>query len=162
MADIGRAVLSNAAGQRTNAVNTPAPTAPELRPNEPKTEPPTPQPSHNGPHMPVSTNQWPPQNMDNSIDPRLQQQQPSPMPNLLNPMPAMTPGQHPTSSERADRAPIPAAFGFAEQSPDWLNFDAAFENFEGLLGSSGADFSNELFRPLNYETLEGFLDPATQ
>jgi len=100
--------------------------------------------------------------MDNSIDPRLQQQQPSPMPNLLNPMPAMTPGQHPTSSERADRAPIPAAFGFAEQSPDWLNFDAAFENFEGLLGSSGADLSNELFRPLNYETLEGFLDPATQ
>ncbi|KAJ4382309.1 hypothetical protein N0V86_002643 [Didymella sp. IMI 355093] len=162
MADIGRAVLSNAAGQRTNAVNTPAPTAPELRPNEPKTEPPTPQPSHNGPHMPVSNNQWPPQNMDNPIDPRLQQQQPSPMPNLLNPMPALTPGQHPTSSERADRAPIPAAFGFAEQSPDWLNFDAAFENFEGLLGSSGADLSNELFRPLNYETLEGFLDPAAQ
>jgi hypothetical protein len=28
------------------------------------------------------------------------------------------------------------------------------------LGSSGADLSNELFRPLNYETLEGFLDPA--
>ncbi|KAF3036455.1 hypothetical protein E8E12_005815 [Didymella heteroderae] len=162
MADIGRAVLSNAAGQRTNAVNTPAPTAPELRPNEPKTEPPTPQPSHNGPHMPGSNNQWPPQNMDNSIDPRLQQQQPSPMPNLLNPMPAMTPGQHPTSSERADRAPITTAFGFAEQSPDWLNFDAAFENFEGLLGSSGADLSNELFRPLNYETLEGFLDPAAQ
>jgi hypothetical protein len=53
-----------------------------------------------------------------------------------------------------------AAFGFAEQSPDWLNFDAAFENFEGLLGSSGADLSNELFRPLGYESLEGFLDPA--
>lgn len=162
MADIGRAVLSNAAGQRTNAVNTPAPTAPELRPNDPKTEPPTPQPSHNGPHMPVSNNHWPPQGLDTSIDPRLQQQQPSPMPNLLNPMPALTPGQHPTSSERAERAPIPAAFGFAEQSPDWLNFDAAFENFEGLLGSSGADLSNELFRPLNYETLEGFLDPAAQ
>lgn len=162
MADIGRAVLSNAAGQRTNAVNTPAPTAPELRPNEAKTEPPPPQPTQNGPHMPVSNNQWPPQNMDNPIDPRLQQQQPSPMPNLLNPMPALTPGQHPTSSERADRAPIPAAFAFAEQSPDWLNFDAAFENFEGLLGSSGADLSNELFRPLNYETLEGFLDPAAQ
>lgn len=162
MADIGRAVLSNAAGQRTNAANTPAPTAPDMRPNEGKTELPTPQPAQSGPHMPVSTNQWPPNSVDNSIDPRLQQQQPSPMPNLLNPMPAMTPGQHPTSSERADRAPIPAAFGFAEQSPDWLNFDAAFENFEGLLGSSGADLSNELFRPLNYETLEGFLDPAAQ
>lgn len=85
------------------------------------------------------------------------------MTSLLNPIPTPTPGQHPTSSERADRAPIPgppAGFGFAEQSPDWLNFDAAFENFEGLLGSSGADLSNELFRPLNYETLEGFLDPA--
>lgn len=51
-------------------------------------------------------------------------------------------------------------FDFSEASPDWLNFDAAFENFEGLLGSSGADLSNELFRPLNYEALEGFLDPA--
>ena len=169
MADIGRAVLSNAAGQRTNAVNTPAPTVPEPRLNEPKAEPPTPQSSRNGPRMPVSNSHWPPQNLDTSIDPRLQQQQqqqqqqqPSPMPNLLNPMPALTPGQHPTSSERADRAPLPAAFSFAEQSPDWLNFDAAFENFEGLLGSSGADLSNELFRPLNYETLEGFLDPAAQ
>ena len=56
---------------------------------------------------------------------------------------------------------MPPGFDFSEASPDWLNFDAAFENFEGLLGSSGADFSNELFRPLNYETLDGFLDPAS-
>jgi hypothetical protein len=47
-------------------------------------------------------------------------------------------------------------FDFSDASPDWLNFDAAFENFEGLLGSSGADLSNELFRPLHYETLEDF------
>lgn len=170
-ADLGRAVLSNAAGRaNTNAANTPvaAPAEPR-RTTEPKTEPPTPQTSHAGQQAPSSStqsaSQWP-QNMDTPIDPRLQHQPHTPMSSLLNPISAPTPGQHPTSSERADRAPIvppPAAataFGFAEQSPDWLNFDAAFENFEGLLGSSGADLSNELFRPLNYETLEGFLDPA--
>jgi hypothetical protein len=36
-------------------------------------------------------------------------------------------------------------------SPDWLNFDAAFENFDAVLGSSGADLSMELLRPLNFE-----------
>jgi hypothetical protein len=170
-ADLGRAVLSNAAGRSTNAVNTPVPVPAELRHTESKTEPPTPQSTHSGQLPPQNHPQHWPQNMDTAIDPRLQQQhQPhhhsnSPMTSLLNPIPA--PGQHPTSSERGDRAPMPPgpppatnAFGFAEQSPDWLNFDAAFENFEGLLGSSGADLSNELFRPLNYETLEGFLDPA--
>lgn len=158
MADLGRAVLSNAAGRTTNAANTPAP---EPRPTEAKTEPPTPRSVHNSVSLPTSAH-WP-QPLDTPIDPRLQQQQqaPTPMTNLLNPIPALTPGQHPTSSERADRAPIPPGFGsFSEASPDWLNFDAAFENFEGLLGSSGADLSNELFKPLNYETLEGFLDPA--
>lgn len=166
-ADLGRAVLSNAAGRSTNAVNTPVPVPAELRRMEPKTETPAPQSSH-GQQQQHQTNfasHWP-QNPETPIDPRLQQQQHqhqshTPMTNLLNPIAAPTPGQHPTSSERADRAPMPpAAFGFAEQSPDWLNFDAAFENFEGLLGSSGADLSNELFKPLNYETLEGFLDPA--
>ncbi|CAN9405450.1 unnamed protein product [Alternaria alternata] len=147
-ADLGRAVLSNAAGRNTNAVNTPLHIA--------------------NCHHKISRNLGHKNMGDTPIDPRLQQQQHhphanSPMTSLLNPIPAPTPGQHPTSSERADRAPMagpPAGFGFAEQSPDWLNFDAAFENFEGLLGSSGADLSNELFRPLNYETLEGFLDPA--
>ncbi|KAF1842082.1 uncharacterized protein K460DRAFT_370086 [Cucurbitaria berberidis CBS 394.84] len=162
MADLGRAVLSNAAGRATNAANTPAPVAIEPRQTEPKTEPPTPKSTHSGQiSLPNATQQWP-QNLDTQIDPRLQlQQPPAPITSLLNPTPAPTPGQHPTSSERADRAPMPpTGFGFAEQSPDWLNFDNAFENFEGLLGSSGADLSNELFRPLNYETLEGFLDPA--
>lgn len=160
-ADLGRAVLSNAAGRTTNAANTPVAVPAEPRRTETKTEPPTPQSSHGGqPAAPTNASQWP-QNLDTPIDPRLQHQTHTPMSSLLNPIPAPTPGQHPTSSERADRAPIPpAAFGFAEQSPDWLNFDAAFENFEGLLGSSGADLSNELFKPLNYETLEGFLDPA--
>lgn len=176
-ADLGRAVLSNAAGRTTNAVNTPVPAPVEPRRTEPKTEPPTPTSTHGGHHPPPNYNsQWP-QNPDTPIDPRLQQhqhqqhqhqqqqqhqhQQHAPMTSLLNPIPVPTPGQHPISSERADRAPMPpTGFGFAEQSPDWLNFDAAFENFEGLLGSSGADLSNELFRPLNYETLEGFLDPA--
>jgi hypothetical protein len=54
----------------------------------------------------------------------------------------------------------PTHFDFPDASADWLNFDTAFENFEGLLGSSGADLSNELFRPLNYENLDGFLDSA--
>lgn len=39
----------------------------------------------------------------------------------------------------------------AHLSPDWLNFDAAFENFDAVLGSSGADLSMELLRPLNFE-----------
>ncbi|KAL6711211.1 hypothetical protein ACN47E_005742 [Coniothyrium glycines] len=160
-ADLGRAVLSNAAGRSTNAANTPVPVPVEPRRAEPKTEPPTPQSTHNGYQISASDpTQWP-QSMDSPIDPRLQHQAHAPMTSLLNPISTPTPGQHPTSSERADRAPMPpAAFSFTEQSPDWLNFDAAFENFEGLLGSSGADLSNELFRPLNYETLEGFLDPA--
>jgi hypothetical protein len=187
MADIGRAVLSNAAGRtttttnNTNAANTPAPSAPEARQQDPKTEiPPAHTPSTAGPRMPTSR-PWSQQHMDSPIDPRLQPSAPpTPMTHILNPMPgsgsaaaALTPGTHPTSSERGERAPAGATAasaaasaaavgfgGFAETSPDWLNFDAAFENFEGLLGSSGADLSNELFRPLNYETLEGFLDPA--
>ncbi|KAF7443755.1 Fungal specific transcription factor [Pyrenophora tritici-repentis] len=168
-ADLGRAVLSNAAGRNTNAVNTPIPVPAEPRHTEPKTEPPTPQSTHSGQLPPPNHPQHWPQDIETRIDPRLQQHQPhphanSPMTSLLNPISTPNPGQHPTSSERADRAPMaagpPAGFSFAEQSPDWLNFDAAFENFEGLLGSSGADLSNELFRPLNYETLEGFLDPA--
>ncbi|KAH9871970.1 hypothetical protein J1614_006229 [Plenodomus biglobosus] len=162
-ADLGRAVLSNAAGRTTNAANTPVAVPAEPRRPEPKTEPPTPQHTHDGhpPPQPHYVPQWS-QSPDTAIDPRLQPHQlHTPMTGLLNPISATTPGQHPTSSERGERAPMPpTVYGFAEQSPDWLNFDAAFENFEGLLGSSGADLSNELFRPLNYETLEGFLDPA--
>ena len=168
MADLGNAVLNNAAGRSTNAVNTPAPVTVEPRQPEPKTEPPTPTTTHNGSLPPPNPQQWPhPHHLDNQIDPRLQHpSHPStPMTNLLNPMPAPTPGQHPTSSERAPMQappnPQPNGFGFTETSPDWLNFDTAFENFEGLLGSSGADLSNELFKPLGYEgAFEGFLDPA--
>jgi hypothetical protein len=93
------------------------------------------------------------------------------MTHLLNPLPPPpAPGQHPTSSERGSHSQHLGAtpqmahpgqpFDFTDASPDWLNFDTAFENFEGLLGSSGADLSNELFRPLNYESLDGFLDPG--
>lgn len=165
MAELGRAVLSNAAGRNTNAVNTPAAAPAEPRQTEPKTEPPTPTAAHNGTLPPLNAHQWPQPQMDNQIDPRLQHTPSTPMTNLLNPMPAPTPGQHPTSSERADRAPMQAPQtsgfgGFAETSPDWLNFDTAFENFEGLLGSSGADLSNELFRPLGYDAFEGYMDPS--
>jgi hypothetical protein len=41
-------------------------------------------------------------------------------------------------------------------SPDWLNFDAAFENFDAVLGSSGADQSMELLRPFNFEDFGSF------
>ncbi|KAE9979130.1 hypothetical protein EG328_001071 [Venturia inaequalis] len=44
------------------------------------------------------------------------------------------------------------ALGFETTiSPDWLNFDTAFENFDAVLGSSGADLSMELLRPFNFE-----------
>ena len=150
MADLGLAVLSNAE-RNTKAANTPA-TVTELKPEMPA------QSLHQLPQRPPSNpTQWPQQPaIDTSIDPRLQQPTASPMNHLLNPMPAPTPGQHPMSSERAERAAPMAGFDFSEASPDWLNFDAAFENFEGLLGSSGADLSNELFRPLNYEGMEEF------
>ena len=36
-------------------------------------------------------------------------------------------------------------------SPDWLNFDNAFENMDTLLGSSGADLSMELLKPFSYD-----------
>jgi hypothetical protein len=152
MADLGTAVLNNA-DRNTRTVNTPATIAdpPQPRNPETKTEPPV----HN--HHLHAPPQWQhAMEPSSSIDPRLQNHAPTPhpIPNLLNPMPPPTPGQHPTSSERAERAPL-AGFDFSEASPDWLNFDAAFENFEGLLGSSGADLSNELFRPLNYD--EGFM-----
>ncbi|KAF2111633.1 fungal-specific transcription factor domain-containing protein [Lophiotrema nucula] len=154
MADLGIAVLNNA-DRNTRTANTPATAIEHVHPQqhpEPKAEIPTQSPQQ---HMQGS--HW--QHVDTSIDPRLQSQPAAPMTNLLNLPPAPTPGQHPTSSERADRGPL-AHFDFTEASPDWLNFDAAFENFEGLLGSSGADLSNELFRPLNYETLDGFMDPG--
>jgi len=149
MADLGTAVLNNA-DRNTRTANTPLPEPTahnhvQLQDREPKesTTVITPAPSNAG---------WQPSSLDSSIDPRLQSTQaPTPISSMLNSM--STPGQHPTSSERA---PLPG-FDFSDTSPDWLNFDAAFENVEGLLGSSGADLSNELFRPLNYETLE-FLD----
>jgi hypothetical protein len=164
MADLGTAVLNNA-DRNTRAVNTPAniPDLPHPRSHphpgqnqyKEKFEPPTQTPQLSHTHSPA---QW---QIDTSIDPRLQSQPQTPMtslPSLLNSLPASTPGQHPTSSERGDRAAPPMqSFDFSEASPDWLNFDAAFENFEGLLGSSGADLSNELFRPLNYD-LEGFME----
>ncbi|KAJ4350281.1 uncharacterized protein N0V89_008902 [Didymosphaeria variabile] len=175
MADIGTAVLNNA-DRNTRTANTPAPPAENA--HHPAMKP-TPAGAHNQQQHHASTpSNW--QTLDNAtpIDPRLQQQNPTSAPtanmtHLLNPLPPPpTPGQHPTSSERGSHVQHPGAtpqlahagppFDFSEASPDWLNFDTAFENFEGLLGSSGADLSNELFRPLNYESLDGFLDPAVQ
>lgn len=44
-------------------------------------------------------------------------------------------------------------------SPDWLNFDNAFENFDAVLGSSGADLSMELLRPFNFEEFGSYEFP---
>ncbi|KAF2730800.1 hypothetical protein EJ04DRAFT_499795 [Polyplosphaeria fusca] len=155
MADLGMAVLNNA-DRNTRTANTPAPMVDMAQPNRPEPKQDTlTQPSQ---QQHQATTQWQ-QPLDTPIDPRLSNPPATPAMTLLNMPPPMTPGQHPTSSERAERAPL-ASFDFSETSPDWLNFDAAFENFEGLLGSSGADLSNELFRPLTYESLDGFLDPS--
>ncbi|KAK7530602.1 fungal-specific transcription factor domain-containing protein [Phyllosticta citribraziliensis] len=40
---------------------------------------------------------------------------------------------------------------FSNESPDWLNFDNAFENMDTLLGSGGADLSTELLRGLDWD-----------
>ncbi|KAF1959774.1 hypothetical protein CC80DRAFT_466903 [Byssothecium circinans] len=177
MADLGMAVLNNA-DRNTRTANTPA-TVPDHTAQQPTKHDPSYHPQHHNQQHPSGPSNW--QTLDNStpIDPRLQHAQPASttsaptptMTNLLNPMsnpsPTSTmPGQHPTSSERADRQQqlvasatlAPAGFDFSDASSDWLNFDTAFENFEGLLGSSGADLSNELFRPLNYEGLDGWLE----
>jgi hypothetical protein len=50
------------------------------------------------------------------------------------------------------QASVSPVLGFdATVSSDWLNFDTAFENFDAVLGSSGADLSMELLRPFNFE-----------
>jgi hypothetical protein len=41
-------------------------------------------------------------------------------------------------------------------SPDWLNFDTAFENFDALLGSSGPDVSMELLKPFNFDEFASY------
>ncbi|OJD28688.1 fungal specific transcription factor [Diplodia corticola] len=88
--------------------------------------------------------------------------------NLLNNMssavPQMMAGgqpQHAVSSERSEQTRMTtattastAADFNSNESPDWLNFDNAFENMDTLLGSSGADLSNELLRGFNWDLEE--------
>lgn len=64
---------------------------------------------------------------------------------------AAIPGQCPVGNDRPFLS-IQAGFD-PTLSPDWLNFDTAFENIDTLLGSSGADLSMELLAPFNYEGL---------
>ncbi|KAF2747364.1 hypothetical protein M011DRAFT_443944 [Sporormia fimetaria CBS 119925] len=157
MADLGTAVLQNA-DRNTRTANTPAaavdahnqaprPSDTRLDRNNAM------QPPQNTIADPTSSHSltWD-QHAASSIDPSLQPQSSQAFLNHSHPPSVPVPGQHPTSSERgAAVAPGSSCFDFASPAEDWLNFDAAFENFEGLLGSSGADLSNELFRPLNYE-----------
>lgn len=58
--------------------------------------------------------------------------------------------QHTVSNERVAQTP-PASAEFNNESPDWLNFDNAFENIDTLMGSSGADLSSELLRSFNWD-----------
>jgi hypothetical protein len=171
MADLGTAVVNNA-DRNTRTVNTPAPMADQPPQSNTKLEPSL----HSQPLAPQISgpSNWRTVDDTSPIDPRLRQTPTPTMTSLLNPVPPALTQQHPTSSERADRSPqplhahrtvppaplAPAGFDFSDASPDWLNFDNAFENFESLLGSSGADLSNELFRPLNHENLDGFWEPA--
>lgn len=99
--------------------------------------------------------------IDSAIDPRLQGQQLTISPRVsfhLDTLPQM-PGQHPISSERAEQSPL-NDLDVTDSSPGWLNFDNAFENIDTLLGSAGADLSNELLKPFNYEGLD-FFDTGT-
>lgn len=86
--------------------------------------------------------------------------QPQPIPTAMPPDLGST-----ANIEIANTAPIPlgadmtgignnlsATMGLDPSiSPDWLNFDTAFENFDAVLGSSGADVSMELLRPFNFD-----------
>lgn len=95
--------------------------------------------------------------IDSAIDPRLQGQQLTISPRVsfhLDTLPQM-PGQHPISSERVEQSPL-NDLDVTDSSPGWLNFDNAFENIDTLLGSAGADLSNELLKPFNYEGLDFF------
>ncbi|KAK8157100.1 fungal-specific transcription factor domain-containing protein [Phyllosticta citrichinensis] len=54
----------------------------------------------------------------------------------------------------AEHTPSTGSLGsgeFSNESPDWLNFDNAFENMDTLLGSGGADLSTELLRGLDWD-----------
>ncbi|OCK86246.1 hypothetical protein K432DRAFT_285060 [Lepidopterella palustris CBS 459.81] len=141
MADLGMAALSNAdRGNRTKASGTISRVA-------------SPSNTTHNSAQPSQTTQV------NPIDPRLQDQQaPTPLSNFDLEALSQIPGQHPISSERAEQCPL-NDFDFSDSSPDWLNFDTAFENMDTLLGSSGADLSNELFKSFNYDSFD-FLDSA--
>ncbi|KAL0265022.1 hypothetical protein SLS55_000979 [Diplodia seriata] len=75
--------------------------------------------------------------------------------NMSSAVPQMMAGgqpQHAVSSERSEQTPASTSAEFNNnESPDWLNFDNAFENMDTLLGSSGADLSSELLRGFNWE-----------
>lgn len=147
MADLGRAALSNAdRSDRPKSAQTPdgndyvKATSASLVQNSSKSRQTT---------------------IDSVIDPRLQRQQSTTSPQLnfdLDTLPQM-PGQHPISSERVEQTPL-NEFAFSEPSSNWLSFDNAFENIDTLLGSAGADLSNELLKPFNYEGLD-FFDTGT-
>jgi len=62
------------------------------------------------------------------------------------------PGSLPVNPNGVQFEPSPFSGMNMNASPDWLNFDNAFENMDMLLGSSGADLSMELWRPFSYDS----------
>ncbi|KAK7537654.1 fungal-specific transcription factor domain-containing protein [Phyllosticta citricarpa] len=62
---------------------------------------------------------------------------------------ASTPAAIPSGTEHTPASSLSGEFN--NESPDWLNFDNAFENMDTLLGSGGADLSTELLRGLDWD-----------
>ncbi|TLD37211.1 fungal specific transcription factor [Venturia nashicola] len=74
-------------------------------------------------------------------------------PGQQQPLASRENGTIPMSSLLPESVVSPALRFETTVSPDWLNFDTAFENFDAVLGSSGADLSMELLRPFNFEDM---------
>jgi hypothetical protein len=130
MAELGRAALKKAAIGRGTKKKDKAPVA----------VPPTP----TTPDMPRQTlaNQPSRSPIDDVA------QDPTSLAQIQGSLPATAEGFDPNvPAFPMDPAPPFLGFHFSDHSPDWLNFDNAFENFDMLLGSSGADLSMEMLRP---------------
>jgi hypothetical protein len=70
--------------------------------------------------------------------------------------PVVVPSQIPSDMGTIGSALTPTMGIDPSISPDWLNFDTAFENFDAVLGSSGADVSMDLLRPFNFDDFRSY------
>ena len=86
------------------------------------------------------------------------------MPPASGPVPAHIPtanGQQLLSRPTMNYSPSPASTLPFNESPDWMNFDNAFENIDSLLGAGGSDLTYELLKPFNYEGMNPVDWPLT-